>query len=89
MMRQAQTRVLVNGTTFAAGEVGQAFSFDGINDAVTNSVPGFTNILNAYTMEFWARPTAGRAAHQKARTAPTAIPANDTRSFPPMGDLET
>ena len=54
--------VLVGGTTFAAGEVAQAFSLNGINNAVTNPVPGFTNILNSYTMEFWARPTAGRAS---------------------------
>jgi hypothetical protein len=53
--------VLVGGTTFAAGVVGQAFNFDGISNAVTNPVPGLTNVLNSYTMEFWAWPTASRA----------------------------
>jgi hypothetical protein len=52
--------VLVGGTTFAQGVIGQAFSFDGTNNAVTNRVPGFTNILNTYSMEFWAWPTASR-----------------------------
>jgi hypothetical protein len=52
--------VLVGGTTFSSGIVGQAFSFDGISDSVTNAVPGLTNILDTYTMEFWAWPTAGR-----------------------------
>lgn len=51
---------LSNGTSFAAGVVGQAFSFDGINQYVTNAVPALTNVLNSYTMEFWANPTASR-----------------------------
>jgi hypothetical protein len=52
--------LIVGGTTFGAGKDGQAFSFNGINNAVTNAVPGLTNILNSYTMEFWAWPTASR-----------------------------
>src|SRR5215468_2279818 len=52
--------VLVGGTAFTAGKDGQAFSFNGINNSVTNAVPGLTNILDTYTMEFWAWPTAGR-----------------------------
>jgi Concanavalin A-like lectin/glucanases superfamily/Immunoglobulin domain len=54
--------VLVGGTTFGSGKDGQAFSFDGISNSVTNAVPGLTNILNTYTMEFWAWPTAGRVS---------------------------
>src|SRR5712664_4082698 len=52
--------VIVGGTTFSGGKDGQAFSFNGVNNAVTNAVPGLTNILNSYTMEFWAWPTASR-----------------------------
>src|SRR6266436_7940057 len=54
--------VLVNGTSFTAGYVGQAFSFNGVNQYITNSPPGLTNIQNSYTMEFWARPSQGRAS---------------------------
>src|ERR1051326_2278244 len=54
--------VLVGGTTFAAGKVGQAFSLNGTSNSVTNAVPGLTNILNSYTVEFWAWPTAGRGS---------------------------
>src|SRR6267378_1553399 len=54
--------VLVNGTTFTAGYVGQAFSFNGLNQYVTNSPAGLTNIQNTYTMEFWAWPGQGRAS---------------------------
>jgi hypothetical protein len=54
--------VLVNGTSFTAGYVGQAFSFDGVSQYVTNSTPGLTNIQNTYTMEFWARPGQARAS---------------------------
>src|SRR5260221_1062890 len=54
--------ILVNGTGFTVGKVGQAFNFDGISNYVTNAVPGLSNILNSYTMEFWAWPTASRAS---------------------------
>lgn len=53
---------LYNGAGFATGEVGVAFSFDGINNCITNGTPGLTNILNSYTMEFWAWPVASRAS---------------------------
>src|ERR1051325_7186806 len=53
--------VLVNGTTFGGGYVGQAFSFNGTNQYITNSPPGLTNVVNSYTIEFWARPTMARA----------------------------
>ena len=53
---------MYGGTTFAPGKVGQAFSFDGVNDSVTNATFGLTNILDSYTMELWAWPTASRAS---------------------------
>ncbi|MEI2725304.1 MAG: hypothetical protein V9H26_17825 [Verrucomicrobiota bacterium] len=53
---------LYGGTSFAPGKVGQAFSFDGAHDCVTNAMFGLTNILDSYTMELWAWPTAGRAS---------------------------
>src|SRR3954447_3448719 len=46
--------VLVGGTTIGPGKVGQAFSLNGTSNSVTNGIPGLTNILNSYTMEFWA-----------------------------------
>ena len=49
------------GTTFAPGKVGYAFSFNGVNSCVTNGTPGLTQIINHYTTEFWAKPTAARA----------------------------
>ncbi|HTJ01004.1 MAG TPA: LamG-like jellyroll fold domain-containing protein [Dongiaceae bacterium] len=51
---------LLNGTSFAAGEHGQAFSFDGVNsNAVTfgNTVGNFGT--NNFTVEFWISTTAG------------------------------
>ncbi|HWY77735.1 MAG TPA: LamG-like jellyroll fold domain-containing protein, partial [Verrucomicrobiae bacterium] len=53
--------IIMNGVTFAPGEVGQAFSFNGSNQFITNVVGGLTNITNSFTMEFWAWPNAGRA----------------------------
>src|SRR5262249_46208804 len=52
---------VVGLTSFANGFVGQALSFNGIDDEVINLIPGLTNITNSFTMEFWAWPTAGHA----------------------------
>ncbi len=51
---------LQNGATFAAGEVGQAFSFDGVNDSVSfgNTAGNFDT--NDFTIDFWIRTTAAR-----------------------------
>jgi hypothetical protein len=44
---------LINGTTFAAGKVGQGFSFDGVDDVMT--IPASTNLgmTSAYTFDAW------------------------------------
>lgn len=53
---------LHGGVAYASGQVGRAFEFDGFSGSVTNSTWGLTNIVDSYTMEFWAWPTAGRAS---------------------------
>jgi hypothetical protein len=45
---------LTNGTTFAAGKVGTAFSFDGVDDLITT--PSI-NVASKFTVEFWLFPT--------------------------------
>ncbi len=52
---------LVNGVGFAPGEVGQAFSFNGTSQYVSNVSPRLSNIVDSYTVEFWAKPNAARA----------------------------
>ncbi len=52
---------VVGLTGFAKGFVGEAFSFNGVDDEVMNLVPGLTNITDSFTMEFWAWPTAGHS----------------------------
>ena len=49
---------LVNGTTFAPGLVGQAFSFDGNDDFV--EVPNSSSLMiaGAFTVEFWFKLNA-------------------------------
>jgi hypothetical protein len=51
---------LTNGTTFAAGKIGQAFTFDGINDyvALPNNIMKFSNTDN-WSVSFWIYQTAG------------------------------
>ena len=52
---------LENGATFATGEVGQAFSFDGVNDSVLTPA---INIGPAFTVDLWIFPTsAGSFQH--------------------------
>jgi hypothetical protein len=46
---------LLNGTTFGAGVAGQAFNFDGIDDAVTT--PLVTSYTNGVTFDLWVRTT--------------------------------
>lgn len=57
---------LINGTTFAGGTVGQAFSFDGVNDYISTRTPVLNSIVDSYTLEFWAFPTASRASTPEA-----------------------
>lgn len=48
---------LVNGTTFAAGKVGQAFSFDGMNDRVDVPFSPSLNLTGTeLTLEAWINP---------------------------------
>ena len=45
---------LMNGCTFAAGKIGQAFTFDGVNDyvALPNNIMKFSNTDN-WSISFW------------------------------------
>ena len=47
---------LVNGATFAAGKVGQAFSFDGIDDQVSVGVPNFETPNTGFSIDAWIAP---------------------------------
>ena len=46
---------LANGATFAAGRVGQAFDFDGVNDYVVVPDAANLDITQAVTMEAWVK----------------------------------
>ena len=48
---------LVNGATFALGMVGQAFSFDGIDDAVEIADAPNLNLTQQITIDAWVYPT--------------------------------
>jgi hypothetical protein len=52
---------LVGGATFAAGKVGQAFSFDGMDDLV--SVPNSANLdlQQSLTLDAWVNPSASNS----------------------------
>jgi len=47
---------LQNGATFAAGKVGQAFSFDGVDDFVEIPENGSLDLNGNFTVEAWVKP---------------------------------
>src|SRR2546425_1221831 len=49
---------LVNGATFAAGEVGQAFSLDGVDDYVEIADSVSLSVSTALSVEAWINPTS-------------------------------
>jgi hypothetical protein len=51
---------LMNGATFTTGKIGQAFTFDGVNDyvALPNNIMKFSNTDN-WSISFWIYQTAG------------------------------
>ena len=51
------TGTLQGGMGFAAGEVGQAFSFDGVDDAVRIPNAANLNFTNSLSIEAWVNPT--------------------------------
>ena len=77
--------VLEGGVAFATGEVGKAFSFDGVSGYITNGMPGLTNILNSYTMEFWAWPMASRASTPEGTAGITGASNQRYAIFPDCG----
>ncbi len=78
---------LYQGTTFGPGLVGSAFSFDGVDDCVTNALPGLTNLQDSFTMEFWAYPTASRAATPEATSGITGNGGQRYAIYPNYGGL--
>jgi hypothetical protein len=58
------TGTLVNGATFAPGEVGESFSFDGTNSYIRVADSPSLHCTNALTIEAWVYPTSvGGAYH--------------------------
>jgi hypothetical protein len=76
---------LEGGVTFTNGEVGRAFSFDGVSGLITNAMPGLTYIMNSYTTEFWAWPTAARASTPEATSGVTGTSNQRYAIFPTPG----
>jgi len=48
---------LMNGATFSDGKVGQAFSFDGVDDYVNINYHDSLNLISNFTIVFWAKRT--------------------------------
>ncbi len=78
---------LVGGVSFAPGLVGRAFRFDGVTGCVINDEPGMTSILDSYTIEFWARPSAERATTPEATSGIAGVNGQRFAIFPHNGQL--
>ncbi len=57
-IKDGNNGTLVNGATFAAGKVGQAFSFDGVNDYLEIPENGSLDLSGDFTLETWIKPEA-------------------------------
>ena len=77
--------VLRNGTTFSAGQVGQAFTLDGIDDYVGNlgTAATFSFIQNTgiFTIEAWIKLDDPNALSERAITASTPTTAEKGHYF--------
>lgn len=76
---------LINGATFSAGQVGQAFALDGVNDYVEipDSSDSGLDGMNTITLGAWVYPTQGsgyRTVVGKYDTLPGGV-ADDQQSF--------
>ncbi|MDD5139086.1 MAG: FG-GAP-like repeat-containing protein [Verrucomicrobiales bacterium] len=77
------------GTGYANGEVGQAFSFDGVTGCVMNTnTPPMTNIQNSFTMEFWAYPQKGFDIAPENNSGYPGISGQSYAIFPDWGGLD-
>lgn len=56
--RGANNGTLLSGTTFAAGKIGQALSFDGVDDAVSTSANAFNSGVGTISVEAWVNPSS-------------------------------
>src|SRR6267142_2518704 len=54
---------LQNGTTFAPGKIGQAFSFDGVDDVVLVPHSSSLNLASGHTIAAWGYRTSSSASH--------------------------
>jgi hypothetical protein len=72
--------VLFNGASFSAGKVGQAFSFDGINDHIRIKDAPNLRFTTSMTVEAWIFPTS-LGADQGIITKWDAAPGFNQRSY--------
>jgi Concanavalin A-like lectin/glucanases superfamily len=54
--RSRNNGTLLNGATFGAGNIGQAFNFDGVNDSVQVPHDANQNINGSFSAETWIFP---------------------------------
>jgi subtilase family serine protease len=83
----ANDGTLSNGVAFAAGEVGQAFSFNGIDQYVSTPT-ALTNIANDFTLEFWAYPTAALAVTTESNNGISGTSGQRYAVFPYLGGAQ-
>lgn len=84
-IRGSNHGALTNGATYAAGQVGQAFSFDGIDDYVGNvgtvTTYSFVQNTGVFTITAWINLADLNALTQQAITANTGTTVEDGHFF--------
>jgi hypothetical protein len=74
-----------NGAAFAPGFVGEAFSFDGVNDRITPTSDLITGVMDNFTMEFWVNPNSTRPTTVEANSGVSGTSAQRYAIFPGHG----
>ena len=65
---------LINGATLAAGMVGQAFSFDGVDDFMEVTNAAFPQGNSPITIEFWMKGAPGGPSNDRAIMIGNPVP---------------
>ena len=71
---------MVKGATFVAGKVGNALGFDGVDDIVTLGPYSHADLVNSFTVAFWANPQATLRSTRRPTPASAAGESSGTRS---------
>ncbi|KKK90929.1 hypothetical protein LCGC14_2718070, partial [marine sediment metagenome] len=79
---------IVNGPTLTTGKINNAIEFDGTNDFIDLKNDEYSATTDSFTMAFWAKPTATRAATTEANSGISGTSNQRYAIYPVHGDVQ-